>query len=130
MSIVREWRPRLAGGVAHCFTGDKRVLTDCLDLGLSIGITGWICDERRGQHLRELVRLVPLDRLMLETDAPYLLPRDLQPKPSGRRNEPKYLPHVLKVVAACRGEPAQLVAEATTRNAMTFFGFPESSSSD
>jgi TatD DNase family protein len=130
MSILREWRMRLAGGVAHCFTGDERELTDYLDLGLSIGVTGWICDERRGQHLRALVRLVPLDRLMLETDAPYLLPRDLQPKPSGRRNEPKYLPHVLKVVAACRGEPAQLVAEATTRNAMTFFGFPESASSD
>ena len=123
MAILREFRPRLAAGVAHCFTGDERELRDYLDLDLSIGITGWICDERRGQHLRELVRLIPSDRLMIETDAPYLLPRDLAPKPRSRRNEPKYLPHVLKAVAAARGEAAAAVAAATTRNALHFFGF-------
>jgi TatD DNase family protein len=123
MSILREYRPRLAAGVAHCFTGDERELRDYLDLGLSIGITGWICDERRGQHLRELVRRVPPDRLMIETDAPYLMPRDLHPKPSGRRNEPKYLPHILRTVAVCRGERPEAVAEVTTRNARAFFGF-------
>jgi TatD DNase family protein len=123
VAILREFRPRLAAGVAHCFTGDERELRDYLDLDLSIGITGWICDERRGQHLRELVRLIPLERLMLETDAPYLMPRDLQPKPSGRRNEPKYLPHILRTVAACRGQPPEVVAEATTHNARAFFGF-------
>lgn len=123
VAILREFRPRLAAGVAHCFTGDERELRDYLDLDLSIGVTGWICDERRGLHLRELVRLIPLERLMLETDAPYLMPRDLQPKPIGRRNEPKYLPHILRTVAACRGEPPEAVAEATTRNAMAFFGF-------
>jgi TatD DNase family protein len=128
MSILREYRPRLAAGVAHCFTGDERELRDYLDLGLSIGITGWICDERRGQHLRELVRLVPPERLMIETDAPYLMPRDLHPKPSGRRNEPKYLPHILRTVAACRGEPPEAVAQATTRNALAFFGFEKSDS--
>jgi len=123
MAILREYRPRLAAGVAHCFTGDERELRDYLALDLSIGITGWICDERRGLHLRELVRLIPLDRLMIETDAPYLLPRDLRPKPSGRRNEPKYLPHILRAVAASRGECPEAVAEATTRNAVAFFGF-------
>jgi TatD DNase family protein len=128
VSILREYRPRLSDGVAHCFTGDERELRDYLDLGLSIGITGWICDERRGLHLRELVRLVPPDRLMIETDAPYLMPRDLHPKPSGRRNEPKYLPHILRTVAACRGEPPEAVAEATTRNALAFFGFWNSAS--
>jgi TatD DNase family protein len=123
MAILRDYRPRLSAGVAHCFTGDHRELRDYLDLGLSIGITGWICEERRGQHLRELVRRIPLDRLMIETDAPYLMPRDLQPKPASRRNEPRYLPHILRTVAACRGEPVEAVAEATTRNAVTFFGF-------
>lgn len=123
MSILREYRPRLSAGVAHCFTGADRELRDYLDLGLSIGITGWICDERRGQHLREIVRRVPLDRLMIETDAPYLMPRDLQPKPASRRNEPKYLAHILRTVAACRGEPPETVAAATTRNALAFFGF-------
>jgi TatD DNase family protein len=125
LAILREYRARLAGAVAHCFTGDERELRDYLALDLSIGITGWICDERRGHHLRDLVRLIPLDRLMLETDAPYLLPRDLQPKPRSRRNEPKYLPHVLRAVAECRGEAAEVVAQATTRNALCFFGFEE-----
>ena len=125
MAILREYRPRLVAGVAHCFTGDERELRDYLALDLSVGITGWICDERRGHHLRELVRLIPADRLMVETDAPYLLPRDLQPKPRSRRNEPKYLPHVLATVAACRGEPPEAVAEATTRHALRFFGFEE-----
>jgi TatD DNase family protein len=130
VAILREFRPRLAAGVAHCFTGDERELRDYLDLDLSIGITGWICDERRGLHLRELVRLIPLDRLMLETDAPYLMPRDLQPKPNGRRNEPKYLPHILRTVAACRGEAPETLAEATTRNARAFFGFEKCASID
>ena len=124
VGILSDYLPRLAGGVAHCFTGDARELRDYLDRGLAIGITGWICDERRGQHLRELVRLVPLDRLMVETDAPYLLPRDLHPKPSHRRNEPKYLPHVVRTIAACRSEPYATIATATTRNALEFFGFP------
>lgn len=123
MAILREYRPGLRAGVAHCFTGTERELRDCLALDLSIGVTGWICDERRGQHLRELVRLIPPERLMIESDAPYLLPRDLNPKPRTRRNEPKYLPHILKTVAACRGETAHSVAEATTRNALAFFGF-------
>jgi TatD DNase family protein len=121
VAILRDYLPQLAGGVAHCFTGEARELDEYLDLGLAIGITGWICDERRGQHLRELVRRIPLDRLMVETDAPYLLPRDLQPKPAHRRNEPKYLPHVVKTIAACRGEPYTTVADATTRNAVKFF---------
>jgi TatD DNase family protein len=123
VAILREYRSHLPGGVAHCFTGNESELRDYLALDLSIGITGWICDERRGHHLRELVRLIPADRLMLETDAPYLLPRDLQPKPQSRRNEPRFLPHVLATVAACRGENAADLAAATTRNALSFFGF-------
>lgn len=123
VGILRDYLPGLRAGVAHCFTGTARELEDCLSLGLSIGITGWICDERRGHHLRELVRRIPLDRLMLETDAPYLLPRDLAPQPKTRRNEPRHLPHILATVAACRGESAADVAAATTRNALSFFGF-------
>ena len=123
VAILRDYLPRLAGGVAHCFTGEAGELDDYLALGLSIGVTGWICDERRGQHLRELVRRIPLDRLMLETDAPYLLPRDLEPRPKTRRNEPSYLAHILETVARCRGEPPEVIATATTRNALAFFGF-------
>lgn len=125
VEILRDYLPRLKAGVAHCFTGDERDLRDYLELGLSIGITGWICDERRGRHLRNIVRLVPLEKLMVETDAPYLLPRDLDPKPAHRRNEPKYLPHIVKTIAACRDESWLKVAAATTRNALEFFGFAE-----
>jgi len=124
VALLQDYLPNCAGGVAHCFTGDRQQARAYLDRGLFIGITGWICDERRGQHLREVVRYVPLDRLLVETDAPYLLPRDLQPQPKSRRNEPMYLAHVLSVVAQCRGEAAQVVAEATTANATRLFGWP------
>ena len=93
-----------------------------LALDLHVGITGWICDERRGGHLHELVGRIPADRLMIETDAPYLLPRTLRPKPEGRRNEPAWLTEVLRTVAECRGETIEAVAAATTRTAEAFFG--------
>jgi TatD DNase family protein len=114
----------LPNAVAHCFTGDKAELHAYLDLGLHIGITGWICDERRGAHLLQLVKDVPADRLMLETDSPYLTPRDLHPQPKARRNEPAYLPHILRTVARALGKPPEQVAEQTTRNARAFFGLP------
>lgn len=126
MRILREYLSELRGGVAHCFTGSERELEDCLAAGLSIGITGWICDERRGAHLKSLVARVPADRLMLESDGPYLLPRDLVPRPTSRRNEPMYLAHVLRTVAQARGETEQTVARNTTANARRFFGLRES----
>ncbi|MBO9661772.1 TatD family hydrolase [Dokdonella sp.] len=115
-------RDRIARAVVHCFTGEREELIAYLDRGWSIGITGWICDERRGLHLRELVKLIPADRLMIETDAPYLLPRDLHPKPSHRRNEPMYLAHICAAVAAARGEDVASTAASTTANARAFFG--------
>ncbi|MEM7199765.1 MAG: TatD family hydrolase [Planctomycetota bacterium] len=121
-AVLREWRPRIPRGVVHCFTGDERALRAYLDLDYHIGITGWLCDERRGQHLRDLVRLVPAGRLMIETDAPYLLPRTIRPRPKSRRNEPANLPWVLDAVASCLGKPAAQVAEETTRTAVAFFG--------
>ena len=113
---------RVGKAVAHCFTGEADELRAYLDLGLYIGITGWICDERRGAHLLELVKKIPQDRLLLETDAPYLTPRDLRPQPKARRNEPAFLPHILRAVARARGEPPEALAEATRRNAHAFFG--------
>ena len=122
MQMLRAHRPRLSKAVVHCFTGDAMELEEYLSLDCHIGITGWICDERRGLHLRECVGLIPADRLMLETDAPYLIPRDLKPHPASNRNEPMYLPHIARVVADCLDKPvAQLIAE-TTRVAEAFFG--------
>ncbi len=117
-------KQNLPRAVAHCFTGEKAELHAYLDLGLYIGITGWICDERRGAHLLELVRDIPADRLMLETDSPYLTPRDLHPQPKARRNEPAHLPHILRAVARATGKPPEQLAEETTRNAKAFFGLP------
>ncbi len=125
LAIMREWRPRLVGGVAHCFTAGLEEARAYLDLDLHIGITGWICDERRGQHLVEVVRHLPAERLLIETDAPYLLPRDLKPMPKSRRNEPMHLPHILETIARARGEPAASLGEATTRNAYALFGWPQ-----
>ncbi|HKT32747.1 MAG TPA: TatD family hydrolase [Gammaproteobacteria bacterium] len=124
MAILRRWRPRISAAVVHCFTAGEKELRDYLDLDCHIGITGWICDERRGVHLRQLVRLIPADRLLLETDAPYLLPRDLDPKPHTHRNEPMYLAHICEVTAACVGKSAEQLAAETTVNARRFFKLP------
>jgi len=107
--------------VVHCFTGNLTELKTYLNMGFYIGITGWICDERRGKHLRDLVRIIPLDRLMIETDAPFLTPRDLKEKPTDGRNEPAFLPHILQAVARCTGKTVEEVAKATTATAVEFF---------
>lgn len=122
LAILKEQRDALSRGVVHCFTGTREELHDYLDLDMYIGITGWVCDERRGLHVQELLQDIPPDRLMLETDAPYLLPRNMRPRPSGRRNEPAFLPWVLQMVAQCLGQPATTIAERSTANARTFFG--------
>jgi TatD DNase family protein len=107
--------------VAHCFTGERDELHAYLELDLYIGITGWICDERRGRHLLDLVKEIPKERLLLETDSPYLTPRDLKPQPQARRNEPAFLPHIVRTVARALGRPVEKVAAETTRNALRFF---------
>jgi TatD DNase family protein len=124
IAILREHRSTLAGAVAHCFTGSAAELECYLEMGLFIGITGWICDERRGAHLLPLMRTIPAQQLLLETDGPYLMPRDLQTKPASRRNEPAYLPHIATAVAHARGEPLAQLAQDTTANARRLFGLP------
>ena len=113
---------KLSRAVAHCFTGEGESLREFVAMGLYIGITGWICDERRGAHLKDIVSAIPDDRLLIETDAPYLMPRTINPKPKTRRNEPMYLAEVLKVVAEARGQTEEHVATITTANAKLFFG--------
>ncbi len=124
LAILREYHSSLTDAVAHCFTGQPEELEDYLDLGLAIGITGWICDERRGEHLKQSVGRIPAERLMLETDSPYLLPRSLRPKPAGRRNEPAFLVEVARTVAVARDESIEQLAAASTRTAERFFGLP------
>jgi TatD DNase family protein len=121
VAILDECGSRRPAGVAHCFTGGPAELHDYLERGLYIGITGWICDERRGDDLRAAARYVPLDRVMIETDAPYLLPRDLAPKPRTRRNEPMHLPHVLRTLARLMDVAPGQLAAASTANAEALF---------
>ena len=124
IAVLEPKLAKIPRAVAHCFTGSADEMRSYLELGLWIGITGWICDERRGLHLQEIVGEIPDDRLLLETDAPYLLPRTLTPKPKSRRNVPEHLPEVLRVVAAARGQTEEHVATITTANAVEFFGLP------
>lgn len=121
VAMLAPVRSRLVGGVAHCFTGGRTELEAYLELDLYIGITGWVCDERRGGELREAVPHIPLERLLVETDAPYLLPRDLASTVRGRRNEPVFLPRIVERVAALMSLAPDVIAAATTANAERLF---------
>jgi TatD DNase family protein len=122
VEILGKYSGQLGKAVVHCFTGNGAELDTYLDMGYYIGITGWICDERRGYHLRELVSRIPLNRLMLETDAPFLTPRDMRPQPQSGRNEPSYLPHILRTIAKAMKKSPEEVAMGTTQTARDFFG--------
>ncbi len=119
--ILKKYRQKLSNVVVHCFTGKQNELNDYLTIDAYIGITGWICDERRGQHLHDLLCTIPDDRLLVETDAPYLLPRSLKPKPKSRRNEPQYLPHIVQMMANILNKDYDTLAEQTTLAARSFF---------
>jgi len=127
-AILKQHRARLPGAVVHCFTGTAAELDAYLELDCYIGITGWVCDERRGAHLIPLLSRIPADRLLLETDAPYLLPRNLprSARPQSLRgksgrNEPCFLPHIANCVAAIVGKPLQQLADETSANARRLF---------
>lgn len=122
--IARQYRDELSGMVVHCFTADREALYRYLDLDLHIGITGWVCDERRGTHLHPLLKAIPANRLMIETDAPWLLPRTMDKKPENRRNEPAFLPWIVKTIAEHTDKsPGQIIQE-TTATAARFFNLP------
>lgn len=121
LKLLKQYRPHIQGGVIHCFTGNREELENYLELDLYVGITGWICDERRGLHLQELVKLIPENRLVLETDSPYLLPRTLRPKPKSRRNEPRHLTHINQQIAQMLELSESELAKRTTDNANRLF---------
>lgn len=126
LGVLDEFGSALPRAVVHCFTGSRRELEDYLCRGFFIGITGWVCDERRGRHLLDLLAHIPAGRLMIETDAPYLLPRDLAPRPRTRRNEPFRLAHIAEVVARARGETPAEAAAHTSATAVDFFALDRS----
>lgn len=124
LPILKDIRDEFNSAVVHCFTGTRNELFDYLDMDLYIGITGWVCDERRGKPLKDLVHNIPLNRLMIETDGPYLLPRDLKPKPKSNRNEPKFLPHIAATLADCYNISIDELSRQVTENTKCFFKLP------
>ena len=124
-SILSEYEHDLGPTVVHCFTGDEEALENYLNMDLYIGITGWICDERRGSHLHSLVRKLPQDRLLIETDAPYLFPRTYQPRPKNMINEPALLPHIAEHIAYHRGDSFDTLCNYTMANSLRFLGIAE-----
>jgi TatD DNase family protein len=111
--------------VIHCFTGGERELETYLELDCYIGMTGWICDERRGTHLIPLVKKIPPDKLLLETDAPYLTPRNLPGNRRRGRNEPAYLVHIAAFIAGALGKDPETLAAETRSNSLRFFNLPQ-----
>lgn len=124
IAILKNVEGRIGPAVVHCFTGERRELFDYLDRDFHIGITGWLCDERRGAHLRALAPSIPGTRLMIETDAPYLLPRTLRPLPKDRRNEPAFLPHIAEELARDRGQSLATLLADTIATSEAFFRLP------
>ena len=118
LAILSEYSVK---GVLHCFTGDEFALQRYLEKGLYIGVTGWVCDERRGEQLQSLIPSIPLERLLIETDAPFLLPRTIKPKPKSRRNEPSYLTYICQQIADLKGCEFTEVAKQTTLNFQQLF---------
>jgi TatD DNase family protein len=124
-SILHPYIDTVPGMVSHCFTANEQELKKCLDAGMYIGITGWVCDKKRGQALRDIIKYIPLDRLMIETDAPYLTPQNIRPKPKSSRNEPSYLPYVVEKIAEVSSYSADDVVAASTKNAKYIFKLDE-----
>lgn len=120
VSMFSEHKELCARSVVHCFTGGREVLEKYLDMGFYIGVTGWICDDRRAQALREAVRLIPLDRIMAETDAPYLIPRNI--KGLGRVNLPQYVKYVAAALAEYMDTDPDELRACLLRNTARFFG--------
>lgn len=124
LAILKEYRSALPAALLHCFTGNRESLEAYLEQDLHLGITGWVCDERRGLELAELVPLIPDNRILIETDSPYLLPRSMRPKPKSSKNEPKYLPYIAEYIAKLRGQAVDDFALQTYQNSRSFFGLP------
>ena len=121
IKVLDKYISDIPKGVVHCFTGTHSQLCDYLERDLYIGLTGWICDERRNKDLRESIKDIPLDKLMIETDAPYLIPRNLKTKPKDNRNEPRFLPHIAKEVSSLMNIGLEGFNQQVFNNSLSFF---------
>ena len=124
IAILKE-HSSLPEGVVHCFTGQLKEAKTYLEMGYYIGFTGAITDMRRFAVLEEVVRYVPLDRMLIETDAPFMIPKNVPTRQLSyhqqRRNEPAFLPYVAQTIARYKGVPLKAVADKTRENAEALF---------
>ena len=118
---IKENRNNFPKFIVHCFTGTQKELDEYLELRAYIGLTGWICDSNRNIDLRQSIKNIPIDRMMIETDCPYLIPRNLPNKPKKNINEPKYLPHIANEISDLIGVEIDELKLATRNNAINFF---------
>ena len=123
IKILRKYSSEINKSVVHCFTGTQAQLDDYLELDCFIGVTGWICDEKRNVELRNTIKNIPLSKLMIETDSPYLIPKDLAEKPKNNRNEPKNLNHIASTIALLMGEDEEVLRKQTYENSISFFNY-------
>lgn len=126
IAITNDYLPQLPKAVVHCFTGSLAEAKYYLDKGFYLGFTGAISDSRRFSQLKDVIKFTPLDRMMIETDAPFMLPKNVPKdeltKYNERRNEPAFLPYVAKTIAEFKGVDVSLVAESCTKVTKDFFG--------
>ncbi|UMQ41208.1 TatD family hydrolase [Chryseobacterium sp. Y16C] len=118
--ITDEYLPKLPKAVVHCFTGTLNEAKIYLDKGFYLGFTGAISDQNRFKRLEEVIKYVPLDRMMIETDAPFMLPKNM-PRMQNRRNEPGFLPYVAQTIVDLKKISISEVASETTEVARNFF---------
>lgn len=120
--ILKKHEDVCEKSVVHCFTGTKQEAQNYIDLGCCIGVTGWICDMERGSALQDSVSVIPTNKLMIETDAPFLIPKNFDKKPKSNKNEPKYLPHILKTIAHYKNDyDVEKLAKEVTKTTKDFF---------
>ena len=119
--IIKENKNAFPKFVVHCFTGTQEELDEYLELGAYIGLTGWICDAKRNIDLRKSIKNIPIEKMMIETDSPYLIPKNLMDKPKKNINEPKYLPHIANEICELTGYGLEELKLATSNNAIEFF---------
>ena len=121
IKILRKYSSDIRKAVVHCFTGTQGQLDDYLELDCYIGITGWICDEKRNVELRKAIKKIPLEKLMIETDCPYLIPKNLVEKPKNNRNEPTNLNHIINEIAVLMEIDIDILRKQTFENTINYF---------
>lgn len=118
-ALLERYSEHLVGGLVHCFTGTESEMEAYLGLGFHIGITGWLCDDKRGQALQNAVKSLPISHLILETDSPYLVPKSIRPRP--KMSMPSHIAVIAQRFCDITGHSIKDVEQQTSRNVAQLF---------